>query len=133
MLANAGAESRWCRRFALVVDELVNNAIEHGSAEGDIIEVSVQITAQDAGMRVVLCVCDAGHGPHAKSAEEMNTLRDTKVASGFDHYLGNRGRGLFQIITTLADSLEFSARSVGGLCVRVEKYFTLEPKDTSVA
>jgi len=47
----------------------------------------------------------------------MEIIRQSKEQKGFDGYLGKRGRGLFQLVSTLVDDLYFKDNPQGGLIV----------------
>jgi hypothetical protein len=68
---------------------------------------------------------DTGRGAHAKTAENMEQLRQEKLSAGFNKYKGLRGRGLFMIISNLVDTLYFKNTQTRGLIVGVEKKISL--------
>lgn len=115
----------WRGRFILITDELINNAIEHGSSIGDIdsciIEAGIDINSEFA---ITLEVHDTGTGKDAKDATHMESIRDDRLE---DHtnadgvYMEKRGRGLFHITEKLVDKLSFSTSPRGGLAVKIEK------------
>jgi anti-sigma regulatory factor (Ser/Thr protein kinase) len=114
-----GFSEQWAYRFQSVVDELVNNAIEFGSAPGK--EVRITFISQK-GKSIEILVEDSGTGPTKKTAEQMakyveehrhiNPLQITSI----------RGRGLSQIVANWTDVLEFKNNSEGGLIIHVIKY-----------
>ncbi len=115
-------EPPWNRRFALISDELVNNAIEHGSQSGD--QNSFMFCIDSSGSpSVTMTVSDAGNGLSRKTAADMETLREKKREERLSGYTNQRGRGLFHIIETLVDALEFHDNERGGLDVTVRKTF----------
>lgn len=105
-----GAAAEACDAMALVVDELVNNAIEHGAAyrqKGAELTVSV-------GM-------DSGHlsidfidpeMPDALVLELARALRD--AAGGMPSLESERGRGLF-LIAIYMDEVRVAVAAGGGL------------------
>lgn len=56
----------------------------------------------------------------------MEEIRKAKTDGGFNGYLGKRGRGLFQLVTTLVDDLYFKDNPQGGLIVGIKKTLSLE-------
>jgi anti-sigma regulatory factor (Ser/Thr protein kinase) len=112
----------WAGRFILITDELVNNAIEHGSSEGDIDSCLVKAGRDEAGsFSISLEVHDTGSGKDAKKPEEMNEIKNAHQDKEGDVYMDKRGRGLFRITEKLVDRLEFRESAKGGLAVRIEK------------
>lgn len=110
-------------RIILIVDEMNNNAIEHGSSEGAINKCRLYLKKEDNDT-VMWCieVEDNGTGPHAKTALEMETLRAHKLKRGYDNHTSIRGRGLFMIIVNIVDRVYFRDVSEGkGLIVGVKK------------
>ena len=118
-------EQPWKGRFILITDELINNAIEHGSSIWDIDSCII-----DAGLdtssefTITLEVHDTGTGKDAKDAAHMESIRDERLeehnnADGI--YMEKRGRGLFHITEKLVDKLSFSTSPRGGLAVKIEK------------
>lgn len=100
-------EVPWKNRFALVSDELVNNAIEYGSSPLDKNLFRIIFKQSDEKLLVNLEVYDTGKGIQAKTSAEMEAIRESKKQSGFQGYLGKRGRGLFQLVESLVDDLYF--------------------------
>ena len=112
----------WDRRFALITDELVNNSIEHGSALGDTITFRIIFSSESAQeIDIRMEIADRGTGTNAKTAAEMEEVRNMKLSNGFEKYRENRGRGLFQIIVRLVDTLYFGDNPEGGLIVGITK------------
>jgi anti-sigma regulatory factor (Ser/Thr protein kinase) len=114
-----GFSEQWAFRFQSVIDELVNNAIEFGSAAGQ--DVKITFVSQK-GKSMEIYVEDTGTGTTRKTAEEMvryveehrhiNPLQMTSI----------RGRGLSTIVANWTDVLEFKNNPNGGLVVHVVKY-----------
>lgn len=115
----------WKNRFALVSDELVNNAIEYGSLPLDKNLFKVKFSNEWEHLHVNLEVYDTGKWPQAKTSNEMEEIRQAKTKWGFEGYLGKRGRGLFQLVSNLVDDLYFKDNPQGGLIVGVKKSLTL--------
>lgn len=81
-----------CRRVVLAASEAVANAVEHGSAEGELIEIVYQVDEEDAQVRVL----DSG-------GKVRWTPPVTPPVPPLD---ATRGRGL-SIINALAQKVEF--------------------------
>lgn len=105
-----GAEPKVCDNLALVVDELVNNAIEHGAA--------YRKSGQDLGVRIA---SDSGDflieffDPEMPlgQVEELSEVL-TASANGMPALESERGRGLF-LLTVYLEDLQAEAASQGGL------------------
>lgn len=115
----------WKGRFILITDELINNAIEHGSSIGDIDSCIIEAGLDANGeFAITLEVHDTGTGKDAKDATHMESIRDDRLE---DHanvdgiYMEKRGRGLFHITEKLVDKLSFSTSPRGWLAVKIEK------------
>jgi anti-sigma regulatory factor (Ser/Thr protein kinase) len=117
-----GFSERWAYRFQSVVDELVNNAIEFGSAPGKDIKITF---LSIKNKYIEIFVEDTGTGHSKKSAAEMMAF--VKKQKGIDpaSITTLRGRGLTQIVSSWTDVLEFKDNEKGGLTVHVVK--NLEP------
>lgn len=100
----------WRGRFILITDELINNAIEHGSKEDDM-NLCVITAGKDElneKFHITVEVHDTGNGEkiHIEQFEEIkkeNTETHEKPI-----YMGKRGRGLFHITEKIVDKLSFS-------------------------
>jgi len=111
---------QWAHRFQSVVDELCNNANEHGSANGEFITVKF-IAKTNEWLEVH--VSDSGTGPDKFKANELKDLvstRQQEMTSG--KFLGIRGRGLPQIVANWTDELVFEDNENGGVTVKIKKY-----------
>jgi len=115
----------WRGRFILIADELINNAIEHGSSIGDIdsciIDAQIDMTGE---LDISLEVHDTGNGKDAKDAQHMESIRAARLdTQNQDNgiYMAKRGRGLFHITEKLVDRLSFFESIHGGLAVKIEK------------
>jgi anti-sigma regulatory factor (Ser/Thr protein kinase) len=95
----------------LIVTEIVQNAVEHGSlADG---EERITVTILALGDAVEIEVLDPGTGSDPALAIE----RDVEAPVPMDQ---PRGRGLF-LIHRLAGQFERSLADQGGLCIRARK------------
>lgn len=116
---------KWKHRLILITDEINNNAIEYGSLPEDINEITIKIEKHLSSIKVNVEVKDSGKGKEPKTAEEMNSLRDKKLAKGFENHTWIRWRGLFLIIQRTVDRLYFEDAETGWLIVWVEKNIDL--------
>lgn len=116
-------DSKWKTRLVLIVDELNNNAIEYGSKESEINILNIFIEKTLEGRyNIQISVQDTWHGKNAKSASEMELLRQEREEKWFKNHNSIRGRGLFMIISNLVDNLYFKDNPKGwGLIVGIEK------------
>lgn len=112
---------QWAYRFQSVVDELCNNAIEHGSAKGK--DITVQFIQYPDAIEII--VEDTGTAEKHITAEEMRKLIADRTQDGYK-FEGIRGRGLSKIVHGWTDELEFSDLQNGGLRVRVKKMLKKE-------
>lgn len=119
-----GFSEQWAYRFQSVVDELCNNAIEHGSEAGQEIKISfISVEKQ----YIEIYVSDTGTGPSKKTAGDMNALIKERRSPEYLQKIGLRGRGLPQIVCSWTDEHEFSSNKEGtGLTARVKKYLKAE-------
>ncbi len=116
----SGFTDQWAFRFQSVVDELCNNAIEHGSSAGKDITLWFSITKN---YKIEVAVEDTGTGPEPKTAEQLNKLLAEKRAMDPTQLLTIRGRGLSHIVAPLTDEIHFEDLESGGVRTRVIKYF----------
>jgi len=114
---------QWAFRFQSVVDELCNNAIEHGSAPGEQIRISFINYPHDS---IEIIVEDSGTGKVKLSAKELQAIVNERKNPNFQN-IGIRGRGLSKIVAEWTDELEFSDLPNGGIMVRIKKYLQ-DPK-----
>jgi len=111
---------QWAYRFQSVVDELCNNAIEHGSKPGEDIKITFIYNPDES---IEIDVEDSGTGMNPKKAADIKLLVDQFVQQNIP--MANiRGRGLAKIVHEWTDELEFIDKPEGGLKVRVVKYLT---------
>jgi anti-sigma regulatory factor (Ser/Thr protein kinase) len=94
----------------LIADELVNNAIEHGSSHGDIDSCIIRAKKnEDNVFAIELEIHDTGKGKDAKDATHMEKIKSEKTKTQKNGiYMEKRGRGLFHITEKLVDELSFS-------------------------
>jgi anti-sigma regulatory factor (Ser/Thr protein kinase) len=114
---------QWAFRFQSVVDELCNNAIEHGSAPGEQIMITFINNPHES---IEIVVEDTGTGKIKLSAKELQSLVGERRHPGYVH-VGIRGRGLSKIVAEWTDELEFTDLPTGGIKVRIKK-FLQDPK-----
>ena len=110
LAANLGAEPRICDNLALVVDELVNNAIEHGVAyRQSRTDLAVRLLAE--GERLALEFFDP-----EMPVDAVDELAQALVATanGMPSLESERGRGLF-LLTVYLEELRAEAAPQGGL------------------
>ncbi len=118
-----GFSSQWAFRFQAVVDELCNNAIEHGSAAGERISVTLISTK---GKSLEVWVQDTGTGKEKMTAAQLTALLQERRQVMTAQYLGFRGRGLPKIIGEWTDEIVFEDVPTGGLKVKIKKYLRKE-------
>ncbi len=114
-----GFSLQWAYRFQAVVDELCNNAIEHGSAKGQLILIKL-ISTKDKSLEVA--VEDSGTGSDKMTAEQLTALLKERKQLTAGAYLGLRGRGLPKIVCEWTDEITFEDLAQGGIRVKVKKY-----------
>lgn len=111
----------WRWRFILITDELINNAIEHGSMKDDLDVCVIHAGKKEDGIfRISLEVHDTGKGKDSGNIQDISKIMETHTRHKWV-YMGKRGRGLFHITEKLVDSLTFSKSPIWWLAVRVEK------------
>ncbi len=123
-----GFSQQWAYRFQAVVDELCNNAIEHGSQVGQKIKVTL-ISTPDKSLEVI--VEDTGTGKDKMTPEQMTTLFKERKHMVGEKYLGFRGRGLPKIVGEWTDEINFGISELGGLKVHIKKYLRKEEDKVS--
>jgi anti-sigma regulatory factor (Ser/Thr protein kinase) len=103
----------WRGRFVLIADELVNNAIEHGSQPGDRDICIIRAHRKDnTSFSIGIEVHDTGKGKDSKNAKRMTEIKKEKSRNN-EVSMEKRGRGLFQITEKLVDTLTFSESPSG--------------------
>jgi len=100
-----GFSEKKSERLRSVVDEICNNAIEHGSVPTS--EVILQVHTDDKAIRIT-CQ-DQGHGNKLK-AEEIN-----KLIEGEGDSTSVRGRGMSMIVKSFVDELDIKDQKDGGV------------------
>ncbi len=108
---------QWAYRFQSIVDELCNNAIEHGSNPGEDIKLTLTYTPE---VSISICIEDTGTGNKKMTADELQKLIDERRKPGYVN-TGIRGRGLANIIVNWSDGVTFENLSGGGLKVTATK------------
>jgi anti-sigma regulatory factor (Ser/Thr protein kinase) len=114
---------QWAFRFQSVVDELCNNAIEHGSTPGADIKITFINYPHES---IEIHVEDTGTGKVKMVAKEMQAIINERRNPNYVH-TGIRGRGLSKIVAEWTDELEFTDQPNGGIKVRIKKYLN-DPK-----
>ncbi|MFA6520762.1 MAG: ATP-binding protein [Candidatus Gracilibacteria bacterium] len=109
---------QWAYRFQSVVDELCNNAIEHGSLPKQEIKVTF---VDNPGDSIEIFVEDAGTGKSKLKSGELHNLVAERSKPDYA-FTDIRGRGLAKIVAAWTDELEFVDLPNGGHRVRVKKY-----------
>jgi len=114
-------EAPWRGRFILITDELINNAIEHGSIQDDLDSCIIEAHRGDDGtFQISLEVHDTGKGKDSWNIQNMGNIMNTHTRHKWV-YMGKRWRWLFHITEKLVDSLSFSESPKWWLAVRIEK------------
>lgn len=109
---------QWAYRFQSVVDELCNNAIEHGSSSKQEIKVAFVNYANES---VEIIVEDSGTGKQKAKAADLQKIVAERSRPGYP-FTEIRGRGLAKIVAAWTDELQFTDLPGGGMQVRVRKY-----------
>lgn len=108
---------QWAYRFQSVVDELCNNAIEHGSKPGEEIKI---IFINNPAESIEFLVEDSGTGETPMTAAKIAEVVE-KSSNNDVPMTQLRGRGLAKIVKEWTDELEFIDKPEGGIIVRVKK------------
>lgn len=114
-----GFSEQWAFRFQSVVDELVNNAIEFGSAPEKDVKISF---LSRPGKSIEIFVEDTGTGIRKTTAREMTAYVEEHRHMDPTKITSIRGRGLSQIVSHWTDVLDFTDNPDGGLTVHVAKF-----------
>ena len=109
----------WAHRLQSVVDELCNNAVEHGSSEDSDITLSFLI---DHHKKFEVIIEDTGTGKSRVDAKGLESILKEKQGQDLVAESSVRGRGLSHIIAPLADELLFEDREGGGIRIHVIKF-----------
>jgi len=118
-----GFSSQWAFRFQAVVDELCNNAIEHGSKPGEFIRITL-ISTKGKSLEVI--VEDTGTAQEKINGVQLTALYQQRRQMMTAQYLGFRGRGLPKIVGEWTDEMVFEDVPGGGIRVKVKKYLRKE-------
>lgn len=116
----SGFSEQWAFRFQSVMDELVNNAIEFGSAPGSDIKITFVSKKKE---RVEIFVEDTGTGSVKIDPNELTKLVEERKVLDPTQITTIRGRGLPQIVANWTDSLEFTKNEKGGITSHVVKNY----------
>lgn len=110
--AQLGAQPAVCDNLALVVDELVNNAIEHGACyrQG---RAELRVAIRGEGDELSIDFFDP-EMPVDEVVELAAVLAET--ANGMPSLDSERGRGLF-LLSVYLQELQASQAPGGGLCL----------------
>lgn len=112
LAAEFGAAEKVGDNLALVVDEIVNNAIEHGSAYRRLgLDLAVQIAADGDRLRIEFFDPET---PSDVVAELAAAIAD--AANGMPSLDSERGRGLF-LLSVYLEELRAERAPAGGLCL----------------
>ena len=107
-----GAAEKVGDNLALVVDEIVNNAIEHGSSYRNRgLDLAVQIVADGDRLRIEFFDPET---PNEVVTELAMAIAD--AANGMPSLESERGRGLF-LLSIYLDGLRAEVAPAGGLCL----------------
>ncbi len=108
-------------RFILAGDELNNNAIEYGSAAGELNKMRVIVKKVEKTYSIQLEVEDTGTGEKSKTADEMRQKQKDVLEKWFRNHSSIRGRWLFMIIVKIMDELYFENSQKWWLIVWIKK------------
>lgn len=112
---------KYIARFIIATDEMNNNAIEYGSLSHENNYLRVDIKRNWKKLSVSIEVEDSWNGKFAKTAEEMEEFRKTRVNENYHDHRSIRWRGLFLIIIKIVDKLYFQNTKNGWLIVGFKK------------
>mgnify|MGYP006910070874 CR=1 FL=1 len=126
LLTKNNIDYRWKNRFALLTDEIINNAIEHGSnSKQDNIILYIHFSSEEEGLKVNLEVTSFWKHWFRVDATKMEEMRSKKLNEWYDEHESIRWRGLFLIVQQIADKLYFRDWTDWELIVGVDKIFNL--------
>lgn len=114
-------EDIWKNRLILIVDELNNNAIEYGSNFWDLNKLILKVENNKKSIIFNIEVHDSWLGKLAKTAENMEEIRNEKRNIDFVRHKSIRWRWLFLIIDKLVDEIYFNNWEKWGLIVWINK------------
>ncbi len=109
--AAAGLDETTRNRIYAVIDELSNNALEHGSSDGDEVKLRVRINSD----QLEVTVDDKGNGKNPQTASQISKLVKERAQRNPLENHTKRGRGLPFIVSRWADRMEFSDLTNGGI------------------
>jgi anti-sigma regulatory factor (Ser/Thr protein kinase) len=108
---------QWAYRFQSIVDELCNNAIEHGSESGQDIKITIVYAPEES---LTITVEDTGTGKTKTKAADIEKIITERRKPGYV-FEGIRGRGLSTIVSSWSDSAKFEDLPSGGIKATVTK------------
>jgi len=120
---------QWAFRFQSVVDELCNNAIEHGSRPGENIKITFINHIHES---IEIIVEDTGTGKSHVTADEISQIVKERSAPQYIHK-GIRGRGLSKIVAEWTDELVFEDKDVVVIMVKSKKYLKYIKSEPDIA
>ena len=120
MLQTVGLDAKTSYALRTVVDELCNNASEHGSSPESPVVCHIHFYKD----RFVFDIHDSGTGASAikTPAQLRKHISEKRLKS--QRELGTRGRGITFIVSGLADQLKFFKSRLGGIHVHFEKHLS---------
>ena len=126
----AKLDGAWVFRIQLIVDELCNNAVEHGSEiEDGEVHLELKVTP---GKRLDIVVEDRGVHPLKADASEIEQrVKEKHKKHAIADWESVRGRGLSHIVLPLVDELEFIDLDDGGLRAHITKYLSDNKESTT--
>lgn len=113
-----GFSEQWSYRFQSLIDELCNNAVEHGSAPGEPIVITFVLTGKE---KLEFYIDDSNTGKNKTNATELENMYKNSINRNPDNFNTIRGRGLSHIVSRLSDEIYFKDLENGGLRVGVIK------------
>lgn len=110
--------SKWLQRMELIIDELCNNAAEHGSGPNDLIKITFIIEPNSS---IYVKVEDEGNGKEFDIEEIYKHIDKHQKMGSSDIVLNQtiRGRGLAHIVTKWANKWKISKNKSGGMTFHV--------------
>ena len=128
---NTKFSSRWACRLQSVIDELVNNAIEHGSDGTSLVTISIFLNPDDGSLEFT--IADSGMGKKKTTAALLTKKMHENYKIMKENPRTNttvRGRWLAQIVLNWSDVFEIQDNDKGGLTTRVVKYLSPECEES---
>jgi len=127
---NTEFSSRWACRLQSVIDELVNNAIEHGSDGKSLVTLTIFLSTADGSLEFT--IADTGTGNKKTTAAALTKKMQENYEIMKLNPLSNttiRGRWLVQIVLNWSDVFTIEDNDKGGLTTKVTKYLTADCKE----